>query len=98
MSKKNDLLNLLRTTSGTQYELAKKLSMFRGNWTHHDVRSLICVLRAEGYNILNEVVPNTKQTRYKLFEEKVVQVNNKMKKTLYNMPRGAHLVFSAVTK
>lgn len=95
ISKKTKLLNLLRKTSGTQYELARMLG---GNWNHHAVRCFISVLRSENYNIVNEVIPNSRQTRYNLIEEKTVTVNNKMKRTLVHMPRGSGVVFVPTSK
>jgi hypothetical protein len=95
MSKKTDLLNLLRRASGTQYELAKMLG---GNWNHHAVRALICELRKDNHIILNKVIEGSNQTRYHLLEEKVVKVNNKMKKTLYRMPRGSAAVIVSSSK
>lgn len=95
ISKKTKLLNLLRNTSGTQYELAKILG---GNWTHHGVRCLISTLRKENNVIVNQTIPNSRQTRYKLIEEKEIYVNNKMKRTLVSMPRGAGVVFVPTSK
>lgn len=95
MSKKQTLLDLLRRTSGTQHELA---GMLGSKWTNHEVRCVISMLRKENYNIVNEVIPNSNQTRYRLIEEKAIKVNNKMKRTLVNMPRGSNIVFVPTTK